>query len=346
MFDPGPDEKVYPVVKLATILDSLVAEGIAPAKALVGSDVTEAMVHSPAARVSLNQIIACYHNADRYWRHPHFAYQAGLRIHVSAYGMYGFAILSSTDFRKTADFAMRYHQLATPLADVSFKEERGLGIWTIAPLPHPRVDARFYRYLVEFQFGIHMSLHHDVMGPAFAAKELQVTYDAPIDRVKYAALFGCPILFGQAENRFIFDAAFLDRKPEFGQQITYSAIVELCDSMMEEFKLHMGLVGKVRRILLANLMKPMSFDDVARRTNSSARTLRRRLAEENTSYRKLVDELRMDVAIKYLRDTDLTVEEIAHMVGFSDAANFRQSFRRWTDAPPSAFREVAHASSA
>jgi AraC-like DNA-binding protein len=53
-----------------------------------------------------------------------------------------------------------------------------------------------------------------------------------------------------------------------------------------------------------------------------------------------VDELRRDVAIRYLRETDLTVEEIAESLGFSDAANFRQAFRRWTKAAPCEFKRL------
>src|ERR1700678_2254331 len=104
-----------------------------------------------------------------------FAFHAGQRLHVSAYGMYGFAILSSMNFRQTMRFAMSYHQLAAPLVDMFFKEESGCGIWTFTPLSHPRVDARLYKFLVEFQFGVSLSLHRDVMGPAFAARACHVT---------------------------------------------------------------------------------------------------------------------------------------------------------------------------
>ena len=342
MLCPGPDDKIYPVIKLATILDSLAAEGIAAEEALVGVGMSKDMAFSPSTRVSHNQIIACYRNADRLWHQPHFAYQAGTQLHVSAYGMYGFAILSSTNFRQTIAVAMQYHQLSTPLADIGFREEQGCGIWTVTPLSHPSVDANLYRYLVELQFGTFMSLHRDVMGPEFVATELHVTYNPPIASAKYAAMFGCPVQFGQPENRFVFDASRLDEKPQFGNQIAHAAIVELCDSMMEEFKLRIGVAGKVRRVLLTNLMRPLPVAEVARRVHMSARTLHRKLVEENISYRKLVDELRMGIAIKYLRDTNLSVEDVAHALGFSDAANFRQSFRRWTNSTPHQFRETTH----
>jgi AraC-like DNA-binding protein len=97
----------------------------------------------------------------------------------------------------------------------------------------------------------------------------------------------------------------------------------------------------VREALLVNLARPTSFNAVAKHLKIATRTLRRRLKEEDTSFRKLLDELRTQVAIKYLRDTDLTVEDIAQALDFSEAANFRHAFRRWTDGAPHQFRRVA-----
>jgi AraC-like DNA-binding protein len=94
---------------------------------------------------------------------------------------------------------------------------------------------------------------------------------------------------------------------------------------------------------MKNLMRPKRFEDVAQSLNISARTLRRKLRDENSSFRQVVDELRRDMAIRYLRDTDLTVEEIGETLGFSDDANFRQAFRRWTKTTPREFKDTSAA---
>jgi AraC-like DNA-binding protein len=70
----------------------------------------------------------------------------------------------------------------------------------------------------------------------------------------------------------------------------------------------------------------------------SPRTLRRKLEQEGTSFRELIDELRAHAAIKYVRDTDLTIEDVAYALGFSDAAAFRHAFRRWTKSAPHEYR--------
>jgi AraC-like DNA-binding protein len=335
----GPNEKLYPVVKIAMVVESLMDEGVSPKDALAGIHVCETELTSPAVRVSANQIIESYRNAIRLSRNPHFAYHTGLRFHVSTYGMYGFAILSSTDFRRTMAFAVEYHQLAADLVDVQFLEDENAA-WVMAPFPYPQVDAQLYKFIVEHQVGIHVSLHRDIMGQLFCPSELHFTFGRPRGAKKDFDIFGCPVLYGQPENKLVFDVNWLNGTPNLGNEVTYSEVLQLCDKLLSELKLNTGMAGKVREIFLGCLGQPTSFELVAERLRMSPRTLRRKLEQEGTSFRELIDELRAHAAIKYVRDTDLTIEDIAYALGFSDAAAFRHAFRRWTKCAPHEYRRA------
>ena len=107
-------EKVYSAAKISAVLDALVAEGVSPVGAFGDADVSPDDLHSSSTRISRNQLIQCYRNAAALSRDPHLPYTIGSSVHLSAYGMYGYAMLCSTDFRRTMEFAVRYHQLATP----------------------------------------------------------------------------------------------------------------------------------------------------------------------------------------------------------------------------------------
>jgi AraC-like DNA-binding protein len=336
----GPNEKVYPVVKIAMVVESLRDEGISPREALAGIHISETQLASPAVRVSANQVMESYRNAIRLSPNPHFAYHTGLRFHVSTYGMYGFAILSSTDFRRTMAFAVEYHQLAAPLVDVQFLEQGKDAAWTMAPLPYPQVDAQLYKFIVELQAGVHVSLHRDVMGQSFSPSELHFTFGRPRGAKKDDAIFDCPVRYGQPENKLVFDAACLNGTPNLGNEVTFSEVSALCDRLLRELELNTGLAGRVRQIFLACMSQPTSFDLIAGRLKMSPRTLRRKLEQEGTSFRELIDELRAHAAIKYVRDTDLTIEDIAFALGFSDAAAFRHAFRRWTKSAPHEYRRA------
>ena len=173
--EAGADESVYPVVKVAAVVAALEAEGISRDDALKGAHLPSNAIASPAARVSINQVITCYRNAIKLTRDRFFAYRAGLGFHVSTYGMYGFAILSSASFHQTMQFALKYHELATPLVELAFRQDANSAIWIVEPIAHPAIDAALYRFLTEMQFGIHVSLHRDVMGASFAPRQFHLT---------------------------------------------------------------------------------------------------------------------------------------------------------------------------
>lgn len=336
----GPNEKLYPIVKIAMVVESLRNEGVSAKEALAGIHISERQLVSPAVRVSANQVMQSYRNAIRLSRNPHFAYHTGLRFHVSTYGMYGFAILSSPDFRRTMAFAVNYHQLAAPLVDIQILERDECAVWTMAPIPYPQVDAQLYKFIVELQAGVHVALHRDIMGQMFCPSELHFTFGRPRGAKKDVEVFDCPVRYGQPENKLVFDVSWLNGSPNLGNEVTFSEVSQLCDRLLNELKLSTGLAGKVREIFLAGMGQPMSLELVAGRLKMSSRTLRRKLEQEGTSFRELIDELRAHAAIKYVRDTNLTIEDIAFALGFSDAAAFRHAFRRWTKSAPHEYRRA------
>jgi AraC-like DNA-binding protein len=101
-----------------------------------------------------------------------------------------------------------------------------------------------------------------------------------------------------------------------------------------------GVAGKVRAQLLQDVGRQPSLAAVADRLKISERTLRRRLAQRGVSFRFHVEELRAQLAVRYLRETSMNHEDIADAIGFRDPANFRHAFRRWTGRSPSAFRRA------
>lgn len=334
---PSSKDRIYTAAKVAVIVDLLAAEGVPPGDALQRTSLSYEDLSSPATRVSAQQVLQVYGNAIRLSGDPHFAVRAGRRFHVSAYGMYGFAILSAPGFRESIAFSGAYHQLATPLVKIGFAEQSGKAAWTVAPAPNLHVEEELYRFLVDLQLATHLTLHRDVMGAGFTPELVEFSFEPPQEDGA-ADFFGCPVRYGRPENRLVFDAAWLDRRADLGNGLTYAELKRLCDKLLHELQLGTGIAGKVREILLAGPAGVPRFEVVARQLSLSERNLRRRLHEEGTSFRVLVDELRAQLAIRYLRETDLGIEDIAFALGFSDASSFRHAFRRWTNAAPQQYR--------
>jgi hypothetical protein len=97
----GFGERLHSVTKIAALVDALLKEGIAPAEALRSLHLRVNELHLPTTRVSLNQTIDVCRNAMRLSCDPHLAFNVGSSIHLSTHGVYGYAMLCSTDFRTT-----------------------------------------------------------------------------------------------------------------------------------------------------------------------------------------------------------------------------------------------------
>ena len=322
----------------ALVVNALAEEGIEAPATLRGTDFSLEQMRAPSTLVCVNQVLAAYRNALRLTQNPNFAFQTGLKTHVSLYGMYGFAILSSMNFRETMHFAVRYHRLATPLVKIQFAEDARSAVWTLEPLSHPSMDERLYRFIVECQLGVHLSLHRDIMGANFRPTAFHVTYEAPTPLAESPSPLGCTIAYRQSANRMSFDPTWLNGRPQFGDEIAYSTVLALCDDLHDKLRHKAGVAGRVRTYLIANLGRNVSLEDIAQHIDAPVRTLRRKLRYEDTSFREILDQLRSEVATKYLRDTRMTIDDIAYALGFSETSNFRQAFRRWKQASPQQFR--------
>jgi len=334
----GLSERVYEPTTLAVLFDILVGQGCPAGKVLKNVNLTADEVHSPKSRISLADLMAACENAIRLSSDPHLPYRIGTSIHISAYGMYGFAILCCPDFRKTMAFAELYHALAAPLATIKLTEKEGFAGRGIEPNARAATDPHLYRFITEMQIGIHISLMRDIMGPAFSPDRINLAYPEADDFGLPANEIGCHLSFANTANEIIFRSTWLDQAANLGNRTTYPMVVALCDELIDDLKSRVGIAGEIRALLIRDIVNPPTLGAIAKLLNVSDRSLRRQLREQDISFRGLLDELRMQIALKYLRTTTLANEDIALALGFSDAANFRRAFRRWTNKSPSEIR--------
>jgi hypothetical protein len=249
-------DRVYESTKLAALFDMLVGQGHPADEILRYVNLSAKDVHSPKTRISLKQLLIACKNALQLSGDRHLPYRIGTSIHLSTYGMYGFAILCCPDFRKAMYFARQYHALAAPLTTIAFGEGEGLATWTIEPKVEAAIDPQLYRFITEMQIGIHISLIRDIMGSSFAPTEICLSYPEAKDFVLPADQLGCSIRFTGISNRIVFSSMWLDQAAALGNKTTYPTIVALCDDLLDELELQTGMAGKVRAILLRDITNP------------------------------------------------------------------------------------------
>jgi hypothetical protein len=300
----GSAERVYESTKLAALFDILLSQGHPAEEVLRHVNVSVKDVHSPKTRISVKQLIIACKNAIKLLGDRHLPYRIGTSIHLSTYGMYGFAILCCPDFRKTMDFARQYHALAAPMTTIDFEEEAGFATWTIEPKVEAATNPQLDRFITEMQIGIHISLMRDIMGPSFVPDEICLSYPEAEDFGLPADQLGCSIHFASLTNRIVFQSKWLDQAASLGNTTTYPTIVALCDDLLDDLELRTGVAGTIRTLLLRDIANPPTFAIVAKLLGANERSLRRQLRQQGLSFRDVLDELRAQIALKYLRTTN------------------------------------------
>lgn len=340
MYQPLPrfEHRIYPAHKLAALVSLLVEQGVPAADALAGSGIGEGKLHAAATRISYRQMQTVFRNAVRLAPDPGLALRAGQRMRVTAYGMYGYALLSSPDHAASVDFAVRHHRVMGPVADMVFSREGDRSVYSYRSILSSDPDEDLYRFAIEFQFSSHLTLTTDLYGPGFKFAQVRLAYRAPRHAALYKKIFRCPVLFDQPVDELCFDAAWMSEPTRYADPITNAMAREMCEKSLVEVIQAEGMAADIRRVLIEHPGRFPSIEAMAAELALNPRTLRRKLDSEQTSYRQILAELRMHLAIGYLRETSMTNEEIASRLGYSDAANFRHAFTRWTQKNPSDFR--------
>ncbi len=332
------DEKVYPPYKIAFLVEVLQEEGVAASETLSNSGLDAQTLGLPNTRTSLRQLLTVYENTRRLSKDPAIALRVGRRIHITHYGMYGYALFSSPTIRDACEFSIRYHKLATPAVNMGLREKSGIATWVFESAFELDPGGDLYRFIMEFQFGIYISLFEELSGTPARPLEVHAIYAAPPYADQYRTYLGCPVYFGQPANELRFNTALLDARPNLANPITAAMLREICDRLLNEMQTTSGIASKVHGMLLKNPGQFPDIETVADELHMVSRTLRRKLEAQGTSYQQILSDVRKQLALRYLRETRLSTEDIAGSLGFSDASSFRHAFKRWTNKNPSDFR--------
>jgi AraC-like DNA-binding protein len=141
-----------------------------------------------------------------------------------------------------------------------------------------------------------------------------------------------------------FDASLLNLKLKSADPESKRICEERCGELRERLSHGTGIVDRVRQIIYENPCDRRDVDSVSSNLCMSARTLRRHLKAAGTTYRLVLNEVQEALAVDYLSHTEISIDEIAYLLGYSDTSNFRHAFKQWTGKTPSAYRGEVTAS--
>lgn len=178
-------------------------------------------------------------------------------------------------------------------------------------------------------------------GHTLRLTEVTFTHASPTDTREYERVFDAAVHFGRAHNALVFPASYLDLPLRQTDPGVSSALQQHADALLAQLATaEMPLTHEVRQVVTALLPSgDASLEKVAARLHVGERTLRRQLRDEGITFRQVVDGVQHALACQHLRDRSLAVDEVAFLVGFSDARAFRRAFKRLQGVSPVGYRK-------
>ena len=310
--------------------------GLNTAKLTEGAGIGADELWQEATLISFDQSMVIIKNALSLSQDPGLGLAVGSNESLSDLGMLGYAIASCKNGQDALRISQSYFQTTTNLTHVkmNFQQQE----CSRSSMPTHEVAADLFRFLVDEDLSGHVKLTRDFLDENYAPLAVHFAYPEPEDVTCYQAFFQCPLCFDAPVSKVVMHAEDLARGNQSYNPVTESLAIKLCDEMLLQQNSNRSLVGKVHLALLRTPEQYPSIQEVAEQLAMSERSLRRRLTELNTSFKEIFNKVRLELALRYLQDSNLAMEDIAQLVGFSDSTSFYRSFKKWTGKAPSAFR--------
>lgn len=262
--------------------------------------------------------------------------EANRSASISDYGLLGYAMMSSATLEQAVQIAVKYHRMAGAMFELAFDTD---GDEAVLRIEHQLASGQVAQFLVEDLFTGIVGLIGLLLGRDHTPSRILLNYEAPDYADKHALCFRCPVEFEQRHCEYRFALSELQQPLAEADQNTARICEESCRKLLNQMEIEEDIISRVCHLLLSTPGEFPKLDAVAERLSLGARTLRRRLKELGTSYQKILDDVRRELAIEYLQTTNLTVQEIAELLGYSEVTNFRRAFMRWVDLSPYQYRK-------
>lgn len=271
--------------------------------------------------------------------------KTGKRFNLSDHGLLGYALNSCANLKKALDVFCDFSPIFQGYeARIVMNEPSGEAFVEYNCIL-PDLSESVLRFHVEETFTAFHGLALKWEKPIDWYNRVDFSFSPPPYTDIYSEYLPCEIHFNQPHNRFYFDQGLL-LKPYVGyDEQLFNLTVSQCKGLLADMPQMGKFTEEVRAILARCTGRFPNLEEISEQFNMSSATLRRRLAAEGTNYQSVLKVFRMQLACRYLIETELSVNEIAYLTGYTDPANFNRAFRSMHGQSPNRYRADQYAKS-
>lgn len=312
--------------------------GVASQPLFEQAGMDHAALTDPNARYPLAQTTRLWGLAVQATGDPCLGLDVARHINQTTFHALGYALLASPTLQDCFERLTRYFRIVSDAAELEFssvdQDRHQFVIHALAGSLQPADEA------LDAMMAVVMRLCRALYGDGFRPAAVHLRRSPPPDTALFERVFRVPVQF-DAEKTAMFIAA------DLLQAALPTANAELARHNDEILARHLAnldrdnIANRVHAELVERLPQgEPSQEAIAESLHMSLRNLQRRLSEQDTSYKAILNRTRQDLATSYMANDGYSISEIAYLLGFSDTSSFSRAFKRWTGQSPRQYRET------
>ena len=332
----GTDPILHPVAISQVMLNFAASLGVDKDTCLLGTGISDAELQDGEALITRDQEMRLIENLilalpDT----PALGFKLGMHYNVATFGVWGFALRTSRTLRDAAATALRYLPLSTAYCRMYSFDEAGVFGFALDPEPIPR---HLRQFLLERDLATALNLVKELSLSGFSLHAAEFQGPPPHYVKLIEDVLGVPTRYHQERNAYMMRVEDADKPlPTFNAKLV-RLLEDQCRAQLQQRQTS-GIAGMVRQQILGSLGLVANVDEVAKALAMSPRSLRRKLEQEGTSFRALLEDERCQTATQMLTGSDMKLDELAIHLGYTDTASFTRAFRRWKAMSPGEYRK-------
>jgi len=311
-----------------------------PSDVLQKFRLNDTTLSSPDARISIPRFMRLGHACIQQTQTPWLGLIMGQMTSPTNLGMAGLIGMASKNLKQACQQVTRYELLSSfnSRGQSRFYMEGDKGItefYSINPYNE------FNYFVVDSLLSGWYQMVSWITGRKGGVEKVCFEFPAPEYADQYKKFFDCEVEFSASRNCIVISNQALAWPSKYACPPTYELLVRQANADLEKVRLGLSFAEKVSRVIgpLLNGLTP-TLEQVSEQLNMAPWTVRRKLVEEGTSFQQVLNNTRRDLAVSYVRDTSLSLGEIAYLLGFGSPTAFQRAFKRWVGIAPGGFREA------
>ncbi|MDQ8036530.1 MAG: AraC family transcriptional regulator [Pedobacter sp.] len=303
---------------------------------LARAGLTPAQLRDPESRIGLTEFMKLGAAAIRETREPALGLRMGEMNRVVDLGLPGLLAMTSPTLGEAFEVLTRFETLGGRCyrGVSSFVPSMpAVVFYSIAPYNE------YNRFVVDSVLSCWQTLAETLTGESDLVQEVHIEFPAPDYQNRYQDTFNAAVSFGRPENRLVLKPEAARLPVLQAEPLLHQQLLAMAQAQAKRLAVIETFTGRVQQILgpLLHGHTP-TLEDTASRLGIPDWTLRRKLKEEGITFQALLDNMRKDLALGYMRETQMSLGEVSYVLGFSTPGAFQRAFKRWTGDTPGDYR--------